>query len=138
MGLLDSITQIAGQALASSGNGQSGLLQGILGMVSQQPGGLAGLIQAFQSKGLGDVAASWVGTGANLPISPDQLQNVLGSDAVSSLASKFGLSSEDVSGRLSELLPQVVDKLTPNGQVEDGASLDMGKALGMLQGMFNK
>ena len=138
MGLLDSITQIAGQAFASSGNGQSGLLQGILGMVSQQPGGLAGLIQAFQSKGLGDVAASWVGTGANLPISPDQLQNVLGSDAVSSLASKFGLSSEDVSGRLSELLPQVVDKLTPNGQVEDGASLDMGKALGMLQGMFNK
>ena len=138
MGLLDSISQIAGQALASSGNGQSGLLQGILGMVSQQPGGLAGLIQAFQSKGLGDVAASWVGTGANLPISPDQLQNVLGSDAVSSLASKFGLSSEDVSGRLSELLPQVVDKLTPNGQVEDGASLDMGKALGMLQGMFNK
>ena len=138
MGLLDSISQIAGQALASSGNGQSGLLQGILGMVSQQPGGLAGLIQAFQSKGLGDVAASWVGTGANLPISPDQLQNVLGSDAVSSLASKFGLSSEDVSGRLSELLPQVVDKLTPNGQVEDGASLDMGKALGMLQRMFNK
>ena len=138
MGLLDSISQFAGQALASSGNGQSGLLQGILGMVSQQPGGLAGLIQAFQSKGLGDVAASWVGAGANLPISPDQLQNVLGSDAVSSLASKFGLSSEDVSGRLSELLPQVVDKLTPNGQVEDGASLDMGKALGMLQRMFNK
>ncbi len=138
MGLLDSITQIAGQALSSSGNGQSGLLQGILGMVSQQPGGLAGLVQAFQSKGLGEVAASWVGTGANLPISPDQLKNVLGSDALSGLASKFGMSSEDVSGRLSEMLPQVVDKLTPNGQVEEGGSLDMGKALGMLQGMFNK
>jgi uncharacterized protein YidB (DUF937 family) len=135
MGFLDSITQIAGQTL-SSGGGQNNLLQGILGMVSQHEGGLAGLVQSFKDKGLGDVAASWVGTGSNLPISAEQIQNVLGNENLGALASRFGLSSEDVSGRLSELLPQVVDKLTPNGQVE--GSLDMGSALGMLQGLLNK
>jgi uncharacterized protein YidB (DUF937 family) len=135
MGFLDSITQIAGQALSRGGE-QNGLLQGILGMVSQHEGGLAGLLQAFKDKGLGDVAASWVGTGSNLPISADQLQHVLGGENLGALAAKFGLSSEDVSGRLSELLPQVVDKLTPNGQVE--GSMDIGNALGMLQGLLNK
>jgi uncharacterized protein YidB (DUF937 family) len=135
MGLLDSITQIAGQAL-SSGGGQNNLLQGILGLVNQHEGGLAGLVQSFKDKGLGEIAASWVGTGSNLPISAEQVQNVLGGEQLGALASKFGLSSEDVSGRLSELLPQVVDKLTPNGQVE--GSLDMGSALGMLQGLLNK
>lgn len=135
MGLLDSITQIAGQAL-SSGGSQNNLLQGILGMVSQHEGGLAGLVQTFKDKGLGEVVTSWVGTGSNLPVSAEQIQNVLGNESLGALASKFGLSSEDVSGRLSELLPQVVDKLTPNGQVE--GSLDMGGALGMLQGLLNK
>ena len=135
MGLLDSITQIAGQAL-SSGGGQNNLLQSILGMVSQHEGGLAGLVQSFKDKGLGEVAASWVGTGSNLPISAEQIQSVLGNENLGALASKFGMSSEDISGRLSDLLPQVVDRLTPNGQVE--GSLDMGSALGMLQGLLNK
>ena len=137
MGLLDSLTQIAGQAM-SSGQGQNSLLQVVLGMVKNQQGGLGGLVQAFQNKGLGEVAASWVGTGENLPISGDQLQSVLGSDVVSGLASKFGMSSEQLSGQLSQMLPQVVDKLTPNGEVENDGGLDMGKAVGMLQGLFNK
>ena len=137
MGLLDSITQIAGQAMSSGqGGGQSALLQGVLALVSQHEGGLGGLLRSFKDKGLGEVAASWVGTGENLPISGAQIQSVLGGSALGDLAAKFGMSSEDVSGRLSELLPQVVDKLTPAGKVE--GSLDMGNALGMLQGMFNK
>ena len=137
MGLLDSLTQIAGQAM-SSGQGQNSLLQVVLGMVQNQQGGIGGLVQAFQNKGLGEVAASWVGKGENLPISGDQLQSVLGSDMVSGLASKFGMSSEQLSGQLSQMLPQVVDKLTPNGEVESDGGLDMGKAMGMLQGLFNK
>ena len=137
MGLLDSITQIAGQAMSSGqGGGQGTLLQGVLALVSQHEGGLGGLLQSFKDKGLGEAAASWVGTGENLPISGDQIRSVLGGSALGDLAAKFGMSSEDVSGRLSELLPQVVDKLTPAGRVED--SFDMGNALGMLQGMFNK
>lgn len=137
MGLLDSLTQIAGQAM-SSGQGQNSLLQVVLGMVQNQQGGLGGLVQAFQNKGLGEVAASWVGKGENMPISGDQLQSVLGSDLVSGLASKFGMSSEQLSGQLSQMLPRVVDKLTPNGEVESDGGLDMGKAMGMLQGLFNK
>ena len=137
MGLLDSLTQIAGQAM-SSGQGQNSLLQVVLGMVQNQQGGLGGLVQAFRNKGLGEVAASWVGKGENMPISGDQLQSVLGSDMVSGLASKFGMSSEQLSGQLSQMLPQVVDKLTPNGEVESDDGLDMGKAMGMLQGLFNK
>ena len=137
MGLLDSITQIAGQAMsAGQGGSQSSLLQGVFALVSQHEGGLGGLLQSFKDKGLGEAAASWVGTGENLPISGAQIQSVLGSSALGDLAAKFGMSSEDVSGRLSELLPQVVDKLTPAGKVE--GSFDMGSALGMLQGMFNK
>ena len=137
MGLLDSLTQIAGQAM-SSGQGQNSLLQVVLGMVQNQQGGLGGLVQAFRNNGLGEVAASWVGKGENMPISGDQLQSVLGSDMVSGLASKFGMSSEQLSGQLSQMLPQVVDKLTPNGEVESDGGLDMGKAMGMLQGLFNK
>lgn len=136
MGLLDSITQIAGQALGGSAGGQNPLLEGILGMISQQEGGLAGLVQSFKDKGLGDIASSWVGTGANLPVSPEQIQNVLGGSALGDLAAKFGMSSEDVSGRLSQMLPEVVDKLTPGGQVE--GSLDLSSALGALSGLFNK
>lgn len=137
MGLLDSITQIAGQAMSQSrGAGQSGLLQGVLALLSQHEGGLGGLLQAFKDKGLGEAAASWVGTGENLPISGEQIKSVLGGSTLRDLAAKFGMSSEDVSGRLSELLPQVVDKLTPAGKVE--GSFDIGNALDMLQGMFNK
>jgi uncharacterized protein YidB (DUF937 family) len=135
MGLLDTITQIAGQAM-SQGGGQSSLLEGVLGLLQQHEGGLAGLVQAFHDKGLGEIAASWVGTGANLPVSADQIREVLGSGQLAGLAEKFGLSSEDASGRLSELLPQVVDKLTPGGQVD--GSLDLGNALGMLSSLLGK
>jgi uncharacterized protein YidB (DUF937 family) len=135
MGLLDSLAQVAGQAL-SSGGGKNALIEGVLGMLQNQPGGLAGLVQAFQNKGLGEVASSWVGTGQNLPVSAEQLQGVLGSDTIGALAGKFGLSSEQMSGQLSDLLPQVVDKLTPNGRIEGGT--DLSGALGMLQGLLGK
>ena len=135
MGLLDSITQIVGQAM-SSGGSKNALLEVVMGMLQKQEGGLGGLVQAFQNKGLGDIASSWVGTGQNLPVSSEQLQSVLGSDMVSGLAAKLGMSPGDMSGQLSQLLPQVVDKLTPNGQIEGGT--DLSGALGMLQGLFNK
>ena len=132
MGLLDTLTGLAGQALSSGGNSNP-LLTGVLGMLQNHEGGIGGLVQAFQQKGLGDVAASWVGKGENLPISGEQLQSVLGSDMVSGLASKFGISQDQI----AQLLPQVVDQLTPNGQVEAGG-FDASQAMGMLQGWFNK
>ena len=132
MGLLDTLTGLAGQALSSGGNSNP-LLSGVLGMLQNHEGGVGGLVQAFAQKGLGDVAASWVGKGENLPISGDQLQSVLGSDMVSGLASKFGISQDQI----AQMLPQVVDQLTPNGQVEAGG-FDASQAMGMLQGLFNK
>ena len=132
MGLLDSIAGMAGQAM-SSGGSNSALMQGVLGVLQNQEGGIGGLVQQFKDKGLDDIASSWVGKGENLPISGEQLQGVLGSDVVSSMAAKFGVSQDQI----AQFLPQIVDKLTPNGAVESGG-LDVGKALGMLQGLFNK
>ncbi len=132
MGLLDSIAGMAGQAL-SSGSGNSSLMQGVLGMLQNQEGGIGGLVQQFKDKGLGDIASSWVGKGENLPISGEQLQGVLGSDVVSGMAAKFGVSQDQI----AQFLPQVVDQLTPNGEVDAGG-FDASKALGMVQGLFNK
>ena len=129
MGLLDSVLG----SLSQGGSGSAGnpLLDAVLSMVNDpQTGGLAGRLARFQQSGLGNVADSWVSTGKNLPISPDQIQNALGSDELGAIASKLGLSTGDVSSQLADLLPGVVDKLTPNGQVPDMGSL--GDLLGSL------
>ncbi|MBX3671577.1 MAG: YidB family protein [Burkholderiales bacterium] len=129
MGLLDSVLGSLSQG--GSGSGGNPLLETVLSMVNNpDTGGLAGLLQKLQENGLGNVADSWVSTGKNLPISPDQLQNALGSGELGSLAEKLGMSTGDVSSQLADLLPGVVDKLTPNGQVPDMGSL--GDLLGSL------
>ncbi|MCQ9376931.1 YidB family protein [Methyloversatilis sp. XJ19-49] len=136
MGLFDSIAgQVAG-ALSGQGDAQgSGLLQLLMGLINNpQTGGLQGLIAAFQEKGLGDLVSSWVGTGQNLPISPEQLQSVLGSGQIGQIAQQLGLSSQEVSGQLSALLPQVIDGITPNGRIPEGDA--MQNALGMLSGLL--
>jgi uncharacterized protein YidB (DUF937 family) len=115
MGLLDSILG----SLTQGGSGNQ-LLDAVLSMINNpQTGGLEGLVRRFQERGLGGLADSWVSTGQNLPISPDQITHALGSDQIGSLAEKFGLSSGDLSSKLSQMLPQVVDKLTPNGEIPD-------------------
>jgi uncharacterized protein YidB (DUF937 family) len=102
----------------------------VLEMVQKYPGGIAGLVSAFQEKGLGEVAASWVGTGANLPISSSQISSVLGDGPLADIASKLG---GDAGGQLAALLPQVIDKLTPGGEVDESA---MGKGLDLLKGLM--
>jgi uncharacterized protein YidB (DUF937 family) len=136
MGLLDSITGMASQAL-SSGQGNHPLLQGVLGLLQNHEGGVAGLVQQFKDKGLGEVAASWVGTGENLPISAEQLKGVLGNETLGQMAAQLGVSGDQLSSQLSGLLPQVIDKLTPNGEVA-GGGFDATQALGMLQGLLKK
>lgn len=135
MGLLDSVVGALGQ---SQGGGQPDLLGAVIGMLGQGGGqagglgGLAGLVAKFQQSGLGDVAASWVGTGENKPIAPDQLGGVLGNDMLSGLAQQMGMNQGDLLGQLSQMLPQVVDKLTPNGQLPSGGLGDLGGLLGSL------
>lgn len=134
MGLFDQVVGavMSGQTTEGTGNP---LLAGIMQLVNDpQTGGLAGLVQAFQNGGLGDIAKSWVSTGQNLPISAEQIQSVLGSSGIlQSLASQFGLDSEQVSGQLAELLPQVVDKLTPNGAIPESNDL-VAQGIELLKG----
>ena len=102
-----------------------GLLGGIVGagMVSvvnnvlEKHGGLQGVVNEFERNGLGATVQSWVGTGPNQAISPDQLHSVLGPDLLRQLSEKTGMSVEDLTQKLSQILPQAIDHLTPNGQI---------------------
>ncbi len=105
-----------------------GLLDGVLGglvgaginEMIQRHGGVQGLVNQFEQKGLGGIAHSWVGTGPNQPVSADQLVNVLGSNNVAQLAGKLNVSQEELLNKLSELLPEHVDKMTPGGVIPKG------------------
>ena len=72
---------------------------------------------------MGEQLKSWIGTGDNMPISGDQLTSALGSDKISEIAAKLGMSHGDVSGGLASMLPQIIDKLSPNGQLPDNHNL---------------
>jgi uncharacterized protein YidB (DUF937 family) len=114
--------------------GQAALLQLVLGMLANngQGGGLGGLMEKFQSAGLGEQVNSWVGTGQNLPVSPEQLGSVFGQDQMSQMAEKMGLSTGDLGAQLSQMLPQAVDQFTPGGQAPQGGLGDLGDLLGQL------
>ena len=86
-------------------------------------GGLGGLLNKLQQGGLGDVAKSWVGSGQNQPVSPGQLGSALGPSIIKMLAQKSGLPEEELTKQLSQILPGLVDKLTPNGRVPTAAEL---------------
>ena len=121
MGLLDNLeNQAVGSLLGGS---SSPLASGLLQMIQNQPGGLQGLVQSFHDKGFGGIVSSWVSTGQKLPISADQISQVLGSDKVKQLASATGISSDMAGSSIAQLLPSIVDKLTPNGQVGDHNSV---------------
>lgn len=121
MGLMDQLGQAVGGMMGGQ-SGQNPLLQAITGLLGKDSGigGLAGLVQAFQKNGLGDIVNSWVSTGQNLPATPSQIEQGLGSDLLKQLAGKARLSSGAASSQLAGLLPDLIDKLTPNGKVEAG------------------
>ncbi|PXX43660.1 YidB family protein [Aquitalea magnusonii] len=117
--------------------GEGGGVAGAVSELMQQQGGLAGLVEKFNSGGMSELVSSWVGTGGNLPVSAEQIQQVLGNEQVAALAGKFGLDPQQLSQALADYLPQAVDKLTPDGQLPQGGDL-LSQGLGMLQGFFNK
>ena len=138
MGLLDSVLGMVtgGQG---GGGGNAALINVVVGMLANSAqggsgggGGLGDLIGKFQQAGMGDVVGSWIGSGQNVPISGDQLHNVLGSDTISSIAQQLGLSHGDAAGQLAQMLPQVLDKLTPSGQAPAGGLGDIGSLLKQL------
>jgi uncharacterized protein YidB (DUF937 family) len=125
MGLFDELERAAGSLLQGQGGmAQSPIARSLLGLLGQG-GGLSGLVQALQQGGLGEIVGSWVGTGQNLPISAQQVQQALGG-RVQQLAVQHGLSPDVVSQALSQLLPGMVDHLTPGGQLPAGGAVGEG------------
>jgi uncharacterized protein YidB (DUF937 family) len=130
MGFMDDIKGKAEEMMGQSGGQHVGLLKGVMEMLQdKQNGGLNGLIESFRQKGLGDVISSWIGTGQNQPISPDQVKEGMGRERLEQVAAKAGMSTDEAAAKLSEHLPNVVDKLTPEGKVPEGGMLDKGLEL---------
>ena len=119
------LLQIAMQMIAAKAGGGSGSGGGI------DVGGLSGIVDAFQKGGLGHIADSWVGPGENLPVNADQLSQVLGSDKIGAIASQLGMSHGDVSDGLAKILPDLINHVTPNGQIPGNHSM-IEDALSML------
>jgi uncharacterized protein YidB (DUF937 family) len=130
MGLLDEVLAMAGSTGAQQGT-HATALTAIMGYInSPQVGGLAGLQSMFQQGGLGHILSSWVGNGQNLPVSVSQLQNVLHGGALQQAAERAGMDPTQLTGMMSTLMPHLVDKLSPNGQLPDASALQK-----MLQGL---
>ena len=133
MGLFD---QVAGALAGGQTGGNNALLETVMKMLNDpQSGGLQGLIQSFQQGGLGDIVNSWVSTGQNLPISAEQIQGMLGNSGLGNLVSQLGMNSEQASGGLAAMLPQLIDSLTPNGEVPQNNDL-MAQGMELLKGKF--
>ena len=99
-------------------------------------GGLGGLLQQLQRSGFGEQANSWVARGANKPISPDAMTQIFGHDGLEQISRQAGISQDEASRGLSQLLPEVVDRMTPDGDVPDANALsnsvdDFARRLGL-------
>ena len=128
MGLLDQGLKGLAQKFLGGGSGAQNPLLEIAANLLADPktGGLNGLVDAFKSKGMNDILSSWISTGQNLPISPDQIVKVLGSGQVQQYAKQFGVSSENITSGLASLLPELIDKLTPEGNIPKPDALQQG------------
>ena len=131
MGLLDDVVNAAAGGQGQSNPQSNPMIGHVLDMIKNHPGGVSGLVESFKQQGLGGIVSSWIGTGQNQPVSGDQLQAVLGSSQVAALAAKVGVSPDQVKAALSQMLPQVIDKLSPQGQLPQGNLLEA--AMGMLK-----
>ncbi|QJR34031.1 YidB family protein [Gemmatimonas groenlandica] len=153
MGLFDgALGDMAGSLLGGKAGGVEQILGGLLGNTTapggtsstallkmamtlvQQNGGVGGLVQKLQSGGLGEIVSSWVSTGTNRSVTPAQLEQALGGAAVTQAAATAGVDPSQAMGGLAAMLPQLVDKLTPDGDVTPGSNAMLTQVMGMLQG----
>ena len=139
MGLLDGLLgQLmggmtgGGQQSPIGAQAQNPLLQIALQML-QQNGGLSGVLSKMQQAGYGQQAQSWIGTGQNMPIDPGALSQIFGRGQLGQIAQQLGVSQEEAAGGLAQTLPQVVDQMTPQGQIPDNQSDLVNQALAILQ-----
>lgn len=132
MSLLNQLAgQLTGALDAQNPAAQGDLMSSIMNLINEQ-GGIAALLQKLQAGGLADQVASWIGAGENQAVSGTQIANALGNNTIQDLIQKTGMTSEHVTTGLSQLLPQIIDKLTPGGQLPQDELLQQG--LGLLKG----
>lgn len=124
MSLFDSIGSLLGKNVGEA----TSVPEALVAALGDQQGGLGGLIQKFESAGLGNEVSSWIGNGQNQAIAPDALHDVLGSDVVQQMAAKTGLPLDQLLPQIAQHLPQLIDHATPDGQVPSsaGSLLDLG------------
>lgn len=138
MGLFDEVAGGLLKQVLASESGRTALMNIVMGLFKgpDESKGVEGLAQAFNQKGLGEIMSSWIGKGENMPISPVQIQQVLGSGQIQQAAQKMGVSSNEASSGLAELLPLIVDQLTPEGSMpkQDTLNQSVGMVLGQLFG----
>ena len=158
MGLLDSVLGAVmnnnGQQPQAGTQGAGGLggLGGIIGMLASNPqliqvvmgmlgndgqhGGLGGLVSKFNQAGLGGAMSSWIGGGPNQPVSGEEVTSALGSSTISDIAAKLGVKPDEAAGQLSQVLPSLINHLTPEGQAPAAGLGNSGDLMGMLGGLL--
>jgi uncharacterized protein YidB (DUF937 family) len=129
MGLFDSV---AG-AMMNKVMGDKGPLAKLAMELFQQYGGLPGILQTLKNGGLSEQVDSWVGKGANLNVSAQQIGAALDSSVLTGIAGKLNMTTDELTGKIAEHLPDVVNQLTPNGVVENNPALIMSRLMGMLK-----
>jgi uncharacterized protein YidB (DUF937 family) len=153
MGLLDSIlSDVVGAAPGASGQQSANPLGSVLASLAggnqqqtgnllaaamsmlQQNGGLGATLEKLRGSGLGAQADSWVGTGANMAVSPDQLHQAFRGSGLGNIASQLGVSQSQAGSAMAQILPELINQLTPNGQMPDDAGDLLSRGLSMLRG----
>ncbi len=133
MGILDNFTATVREKLGVTGDQQQGMLNGLCELLNHpETGGLPGIVDKLKAAGLGHLADGWVSNGPNPPISADQLKNVFSREQLQGFAQKLGIDVDAATKHVAEMLPHVVDQLTPNGQLPTG-NVDPAAILAQLK-----
>ena len=136
MSLFDSVMGAVSGHVQQQG-GMASVLGGLLAN-NGEAGGLDGLVEKFKQAGMADQVNSWIGNGRNLPISAEQISQILGSDVVRTVAAKLGIDPDQAAQQLSALLPGLIDKLTPHGEMPAGGLGHSNDLMGMLGGFLGR
>lgn len=129
MGLFDSL---AGAVLSKAGGDKGAMVQVAMDLFNQH-GGLEGVINKFKASGLSEQVESWISQGENVSVSAEQIVQVLGSHTIANIAARLNMNPSDISTKIAEYLPQLIDKMTPNGKVDANANSVMSAILSMMK-----
>lgn len=135
MGLFDAVMGVVSNQIQQHG-GVTGVVVSLISNNSEH-GGINGLVGKFAQAGMGNVVQSWIGTGQNLPISAEQITAVLGDGTIMTIAKQIGVEPHSAAGQLAQMLPMVIDQLTPKGNVPQ-SGFNAGDLMGLVGSLMKK